>query len=313
MRVEVSKWRHNLSDSISLCMIMRNEERRLERCLDSVQGLVSEVVIVDTGSTDQSREVARARGCRVFEDPWQDDFARARNISLDQARGNWILVLDPDEVLSFEDHTVIREHTLHPEIVAYRMDTRNYTDNPWQQGVRPNPRDLLEARRYYGFVPSIKTRLFQNGKGLRFRGCWHELVDYDIRDKKYSFTVSPVQIHHYPGEIVQKDQAEKQRFYLRLGEKKVRLDPADDQAWWELAVAEHISGYNERAFKSVLMSFRRGFYVPDRLFFLAAVAKEIGREDARKLAFEKAVCMLFPNLTHFDQGKRIPLHVAPRG
>jgi len=311
MLLKTSKWRANLSDTVSLCMIMKNEAKRLDRCLDSVQGVFSEIVIVDTGSTDRSREIAVGRGCRVFDDPWDDDFARPRNVGLDQAKGHWIFVLDPDEVLDVRDHHYIRRHTLHPELISLRMDTRNYTDNPWQQGCRPNPGDFIQAKKFYGFVPSTKTRMFQNGKGLRFRGCWHELVDYDISDHKYPFGQSPVQVHHYPGEIVQADLEEKKRFYLRLGEKKVRLAPDDDQAWWELAVAEHICGLNDRAFQSVLMSFRRGFYVPDRLFFLAAVAKATGHDDARKIAFEKAICMIFPSLTHVEPKARIPMHVAP--
>ena len=118
-------------------------------------------------------------------------------------------------------------------------------------------------------------------------------------------------MHHYPGEIVQANIEEKKRFYLRLGEKKVRLNPDDDQAWWELAVAEHILGLNERAYNSVLLSFRKGFYIPERLFFLAAVAKATGHDQARKIAFEKAICMVFPALTHSDPASRIPMHVDP--
>lgn len=309
MRLKVSKWQAQRSDSISLCMIMRDEEKRLDRCLDSVQGLVQEVIIVDTGSIDKSIEIARRRNCKVIDSPWCDNYAFSRNVGLPAAKCNWILVLDPDEVLDRSQHDLIRGHTLHPEVVAYRMDTRNYTDNAFQQGCRPNPGDFLNAKRYYGFVPSTKTRLFQNWKGLRFRGVWHELVDYDIHTKLYSFATSPVQVHHYPGEIVQSNMEEKKAFYLRLGEKKVRQDPDDCQAWWELAVAEHIAGFNSRAYRSALMSFRRGKPSAERLFFLAAVAKVTGHESCRKIAFEKAVCGLFPSLTHVDLGERIPLNM----
>ncbi|MCK4248269.1 MAG: glycosyltransferase, partial [Candidatus Omnitrophica bacterium] len=77
-----SFWQKKLGDTISLCMIMRNEEKHLARCLKSVKGLVDEIIICDTGSTDKSIQIARAHGARVFQDPWQDDFARPRNIAI---------------------------------------------------------------------------------------------------------------------------------------------------------------------------------------------------------------------------------------
>ncbi len=75
-------WQAYKFGSISLCMIMKNEEKRLRRCLDSVVGLVDEIVIVDTGSTDSSIQIAESYGARIFHDPWQDDFSRPRNIAL---------------------------------------------------------------------------------------------------------------------------------------------------------------------------------------------------------------------------------------
>jgi glycosyltransferase involved in cell wall biosynthesis len=78
-------------------MIVRNEEATLTACLSSVADLVDEMVVVDTGSTDDTKEVAGRFGARVFDFPWCDDFAAARNESLSHARGNWILWLDGDE------------------------------------------------------------------------------------------------------------------------------------------------------------------------------------------------------------------------
>ena len=85
--------------AISLCMIVRNEAEWLGRCLDSASGVFDELVVVDTGSTDGTAELAQAAGARVFHFPWGDDFAAARNRSLESARGEWILVLDADEAL----------------------------------------------------------------------------------------------------------------------------------------------------------------------------------------------------------------------
>jgi len=86
--------------AISLCMIARDEEPRLARCLASVAGVVDEQVVVDTGSRDRTPEIARAAGARVVICPWRDDFSAARNRSLAEARGDWALVLDADEMLA---------------------------------------------------------------------------------------------------------------------------------------------------------------------------------------------------------------------
>src|SRR5262245_44663040 len=84
---------------ISLAMIVKDECARLPACLDSVAGQVDEIVIVDTGSSDGTPELARARGCRVISWPWRDDFAAARNESLRHVTGDWVFVLDADERL----------------------------------------------------------------------------------------------------------------------------------------------------------------------------------------------------------------------
>lgn len=88
-------------------MIVRNEAAHLARCLDSVRGLVAEIIVVDTGSTDATIEVARAGGALVIETNWEHDFSRARNLSLRAAAQPWILVLDADEWLLPDDRAAI--------------------------------------------------------------------------------------------------------------------------------------------------------------------------------------------------------------
>ena len=78
-------------------MIIRNEQYYLADCLDSIKEIVDEIVIVDTGSTDQGKNIAQSFGARVFDFPWCDDFAAARNESLRHSRGEWILYIDADE------------------------------------------------------------------------------------------------------------------------------------------------------------------------------------------------------------------------
>jgi len=295
----------NMTDSISLCMIMKNEEKRIGRCLDSVLGLVHEIIIVDTGSTDRSKQIAESYGAKVIDSQWCDDFAFSRNVGLKAATKNWILILDPDELISKADLDNIREHTLHWDIIAYQMATRNYGNNQMQMNARRNPMDTAEAKDYKSFVPSTKTRLFQNHRGLKFEGCWHELVDYSLQRKKLKWSRSLVQIHHYPEEIQQESHKKKAEFYLRIAEKKVQRNPKDLQAWWELAVAENICGYKERALRSASKTLDNKIQSPDRLFFVSALNGSCGRNKQRDYLFEKAICLLYPNLTHFNLTKKL--------
>jgi glycosyltransferase involved in cell wall biosynthesis len=84
---------------VSLTMIVRNEEQNLPRCLDSVRGLFDEIVVVDTGSTDRTKEIAAEFGARVVDFPWIDDFSAARNVALEHATGDYALWLDADDVI----------------------------------------------------------------------------------------------------------------------------------------------------------------------------------------------------------------------
>ena len=89
----------NQCHPISLCMIVKNEEAVLGRCLASVKGVADEIIVVDTGSTDRTVEIAEKAGARVIADPWQNDFSRARNVSIANATGDWVLWLDADDVI----------------------------------------------------------------------------------------------------------------------------------------------------------------------------------------------------------------------
>jgi tetratricopeptide (TPR) repeat protein len=84
---------------ISACMIVKNEEQGLERCLQSLQGAIDEIVLVDTGSTDKTVAIAEKHGAKVFHFTWCDDFAAARNEAIKQATGNWIIIVDGDDEL----------------------------------------------------------------------------------------------------------------------------------------------------------------------------------------------------------------------
>src|SRR3989338_7436069 len=102
--------------TISLCMITKNEEQFLEQCLNSVKELVDEIILVDTGSTDKTKEIAGKFTDKIFDFQWCGDFSAARNESLKHAAKDWILVLDADEQLDPDGVKEIKQNILNKNI-----------------------------------------------------------------------------------------------------------------------------------------------------------------------------------------------------
>ena len=99
----------NISNpTISLCMIVKDEEKFLPTCLESVKGYVDEIIIVDTGSTDRTIEIARRYNAKIYCHAWENSFSKARNYSLKYATGDWILILDADEEIERKDAYKLR-------------------------------------------------------------------------------------------------------------------------------------------------------------------------------------------------------------
>lgn len=115
---------------LSLSMIVRDEADRIEACLASVRGLANEMVVVDTGSTDDTVQRAEAAGARVEHMPWPGDFAPARNAALEHVRGDWVLVLDADEQLVPEAIPALQELMTQPDVLVINL-LRYERVRPW--------------------------------------------------------------------------------------------------------------------------------------------------------------------------------------
>jgi glycosyltransferase involved in cell wall biosynthesis len=168
-------------------MIVRNEAANLPHCLDSVQGLWDELVVVDTGSEDATPALAGERGARVLHLPWTGDFAAARNRSLEACTGDWILVLDADEAVDSLDHPRIREACREGAPSAYRLWIRNYLRGGAFIGAdgapRPNDGTYREGARFSHHYSRRGLRLFRAQREPVFRGRVHELADYFFEER----------------------------------------------------------------------------------------------------------------------------------
>ncbi len=286
------------SPKISLCMIMCDEEKALARCLKNAAGAFDELVIVDTGSRDQSLAVAAAHGAVVVHRDWVDDFSAVRNAGLEFATGDWILILDPDEVLSPHDVPALRKLALAGDADAFQIPTRNYTNNACLVGFAPNPRDYPEGEGYRGFVESTKVRLFRNHLGLRFVGVIHELVDLDVDAKGLRGFKASFPIHHWPDAEPLKIGTKKSFFYLRVAEKKAQLEPENPKAIWELAIAQYVNGSRLMALQTMIRAISMAEPDAEKLFTIGSVLQGCGYKETARLMIEKAVCKQYPALTH---------------
>lgn len=161
--------------SVSLCTVVKDESGSLERCLASVSDLVDEMVIVDTGSKDDTVRIAERYGARVVHSPWQDDFSSARNTALDHARCDYVLVLDADEYLSpflyVEGHALKKILPLSPP-QAFRIPVGYYfTESDWYFLVSEAGNFRRETE---------QVRLFPRLPGIHYQGRIQESVEQDL-------------------------------------------------------------------------------------------------------------------------------------
>jgi glycosyltransferase involved in cell wall biosynthesis len=211
-------------------MIVKNEERTLARCLDSIRSLKPEMIVVDTGSEDRTREIAVSYGaCVAPFDFAFVDFAAARNQALDRASGRWILVLDSDERLQSESIPAIQELIGRDENAGYYFERTNH---------RPNGE--ASTRDYV-------VRLFPNRPEYRYRGRVHETIDPSILAAGGRLLRSPVRIDH---DFSPDPEARRQRNlrYIEILKEEIAADPADHTRLVFLAAEYHqLARFDEAA------------------------------------------------------------------
>jgi tetratricopeptide (TPR) repeat protein len=196
---------------LSLCLIARNEEDDLPRCLESVRQVADEIVVVDTGSTDNTVNIALSFDAKVVEVPWQDDFSIPRNRALEEASGDWILVLDADEALNDESRRHIRE-AVTSDVDALNIIIRNHLSD-----------DSLFEPRSNRFV-----RLFRHRPEFRFEGRVHEQILPSIqRSGGQVQECDDIVIDHFGYADNDAGKEERRQRNLRLLDIEVETNPED--------------------------------------------------------------------------------------
>jgi glycosyltransferase involved in cell wall biosynthesis len=223
--------------ALSLCMIVKNEEENLAKCLRSVEPVVDEMIVVDTGSTDRTKEIAKVFGAKVFEFEWQDSFAEARNYSISKALGQWILVMDADEAISSKDYDKLARLVKDgkPATSGYLLITKNYVSRPNVEGWRENDGTYAAEEAGMGWLPSQKVRLFPNDSRIRFENPVHEFVESSLNKARINIKLGNIVIHHY-GKLNEEKSFSKGENYYHLGKRKLEEMGRDARALRELAI-----------------------------------------------------------------------------
>ena len=198
-----------MPDGLSLCMIVKNEERNLPECLDSVRGLVREFIVVDTGSTDATPSIAALRGAEVIPfDFTVADFAAARNRAIECASGRWILMLDADERLDRSSAPMIETLVATDENAGYFLERHNHSSD-----TETPLRDYV-------------VRLFPNRPNYRYRGRVHETVDASILAGGGRLLQTGIRIDHFFASD-REARRRKNHWYIEILKEEIAADPGD--------------------------------------------------------------------------------------
>lgn len=218
---------------VSATLIVRDESAFIEACLASLSGVVDEIVVVDTGSLDDTVEKARHYPVSVHTFPWRDDFSAARNFAIEQASGDWILYIDADERLELPNSESLRRALRDESKVAWR--------------VRFFPR--------VGWTAHAELRLFRNDPRIRFQGVIYEAVNAAIdkvsRSDGLDVGVSDITMRHVGYEGSQLHKIPRNVSLLR---KYLSDNPDRSYCWWHLGEMLSMTGDEDAA----IAAWRRG-------------------------------------------------------
>ncbi|VBB05475.1 nucleotide-diphospho-sugar transferases [Lucifera butyrica] len=270
---------------LSLCMIVKNEEKNLARCLSSVSGAVDEIIIVDTGSADNTLEIARSFGAKITSFLWNNNFSDARNASLSLAGGDWILFLDADEELAPGSINFLKQAMEAEDVEGYFLKIVNFLGNEgWQDTC-----------------PDLVFRLFRNRPDYRFHGAIHEqIVDVILEKNKQARyqRAENVIILHYGYLDSQIEDKDKKARNLQLIEQEVGQDPENRLLRYHYGVELFRDGRYEEAAAELIRAANgidpQTIYLPKLLRYIV-LAYHAAKKTEEALNILKTAIPVFPD------------------
>lgn len=267
-------WQRRLSPSAkcSMCMIARDSSRTISAALESIRPWVDELIVVDTGSTDETPRIASAHGAKVFHATWPDSFAEARNVSLSHATGEWLLWMDSDDTISPESGLALRELVSqhhNPAIMGFVMQVHCPAGQEGNGYATPTVVDHI--------------KLFRNIPALRFTGRIHEQILPAIR--RLGGDVAWTQIHaiHSGADQSPEGRRRKHARDLRLLQLELGENPDSTFALFNLGMTLLDAGQAEEALyplcRSLQLAFRGESHVRKIYALLVQAYVALGRTE----------------------------------
>lgn len=223
-------------------MIVKNGAESIAPCLGSVRHIVSQIVIADTGSTDNTCAIAREFGVTIVSVPWENHFANARNAALSHMTTDWVLVLDADEELDSAAKQGIPQLLSASDVGGYVTPIRNYIPSRfsrgWDRVSMPNQSQHSRAKNAPAYIEHENCRLFRRHPGIYFTGRVHEVVEDQILRTGLKLEVANFFIHHFGQLADEQARKQKQAFYRDLLRRKTEDHPDNPAAWMQLGLHE---------------------------------------------------------------------------
>lgn len=286
--------------SLSMAMIVKNESQFLTRAIQSVQRIASEVIVVDTGSTDNTVALAEALGAKVICVAWHDDFAWARNIALDHTTGDWILMMDADEEFVEADAGRLKEAITHPTSDAYNIRIVSVAEQADQ---------ISEAR---------VTRLFRRDPRIRWEGRIHEQVVPSLNRHGLTLSSLDIRLLHYgylPSVMIERDKITRNR---QLLEQMAKEQPEQAYVSWQLAqtliqAGEHAEAIRltKKALKQIaphsdliplfILTLAKAYWSHTEPLMAQRTLRDGLRQYPSYTDFEYTLGLIFVSTTQWDQ------------
>lgn len=223
-------------------MIVKNAAADLPDCLASVAGVADEIIVADTGSEDDSLTIAQKAGAKTLSIPWENDYAKARNLSLAQVTSDWVLMLDADERLDPAARDAIPPLLANRTVAGYHVTIRNYVADAskkiWDRPSHPNDGSYAPSRPYPAFIDHENVRLFRRHLEIYFLGRVHETVGWRIKETGRKLGNATFCIHHFGMVRGEETLRRKILFYRDLGLEKIAESPTNAQAHFEVGIVE---------------------------------------------------------------------------
>lgn len=273
--------------SVSACLIAKNEENNIGKCLESLYDVVDEIIVVDTGSTDSTVDIAKKYNSKIVDFPWNNSFSDARNAGIDEASGDWILIIDCDEVVNDSSKEIIK-------------NLSNNTENIEGFGVLIT--SIIGGIESYC---SVHVRFFRNKPGYRYEGIIHEqITDSIVRLKPdANFLKSQITFTHYGYENDEVVQARKSKRNLDLL-NAVDEEKRDGMYYCHLG-AEYVR-LND--FKKASEIFIKGYKISNKTSpFFTQLAHNTVDALVKDKQYEKCIIYCEDILKHFNDFKSVYL------